>query len=250
MTAHEKSSDESRELCDLLFSSVNDELQNKLQVVTRNEGKNWCNCGITTRFAYIYHRRNGIRVYLYLKESHESDLNTLTGNRPTIKLQHRSKKKSSWEQSTYFFLDIDSEEETRAATPLLLYAANKVKVRPNSYFLQPSEENASELLEGKRFTVQVSRAERSTEARGKCIEIFGPCCSVCGFDFERTYGEIGSGFIHVHHLNLIAGAKGQRQVDPRTDLRPVCPNCHEMLHKKTPPLSIEELVARISKIKG
>jgi len=30
-------------------------------------------------------------------------------------------------------------------------------------------------------------------------------------------------------------------VDPATDLRPVCPNCHEMLHKKDPPYTIEEL---------
>ena len=250
MTAHEKSSDESRALCDLLFSSVNDELQNKLQVVTRNEGKNWCNCGITTRFAYIYHRRKGIRVYLRGKESDGPQFNLLAGYSDQVRVEQRVAMGSPWAQSTPYFLNIDSENHVHAAIPLLLYAASHVKARPSSYFLQPSEENASELLEGKRFTVQVSRAERSTEARGKCIEIFGPCCSVCGFDFERPYGEIGSGFIHVHHLNLIAGAKGQRKVDPSTDLRPVCPNCHEMLHKKTPPLSIEELVARISKIKG
>jgi 5-methylcytosine-specific restriction protein A len=30
-------------------------------------------------------------------------------------------------------------------------------------------------------------------------------------------------------------------VDPIRDLTPVCPNCHAMLHRQTPPLTIEEL---------
>lgn len=31
------------------------------------------------------------------------------------------------------------------------------------------------------------------------------------------------------------------QIDPISDLRPVCPNCHAMLHKKNPPYTIDEL---------
>lgn len=246
MTKHEKCSDESRKLCDLLLSSVNDELTNSKKEI-RNKTKNWCAFGIKPRFAYISHRRNGIRAYLCAEESDGPHLNDLIGQSTRIQLQDRGAKNSSWAQSTYYFLDLDSEEQIRAATPLLLYAASKVEARPSRYFLLPSEDSASEMREGNRVTVQVSRVERNPEARRKCIEIFGSCCSVCGFDFERTYGKIGSGFIHVHHLIPIAAAKGRRKVNPRTDLRPVCPNCHEMLHKQTPPFSIDEMKAQISK---
>jgi 5-methylcytosine-specific restriction protein A len=64
---------------------------------------------------------------------------------------------------------------------------------------------------------------------------------VCDFNFEAKYGEIGSGFIHVHHLTPLANIGKEYEVDSIRDLRPVCPNCHAMLHKKYPPYSIEEL---------
>lgn len=34
---------------------------------------------------------------------------------------------------------------------------------------------------------------------------------------------------------------GERAVDPLTDLLPLCSNCHRMIHKPDPMLSIEEL---------
>jgi len=95
--------------------------------------------------------------------------------------------------------------------------------------------------------VQVNRIERDPKAREGCIRLFGAQCSVCGLEFEKSYGDIGSGFIHVHHLNPIAETKGQRdRVNPRTGLRPVCPNCHEMLYRRTPPFTIEEMKARFT----
>lgn len=242
MNAHEKSSDESRKLCNLLLSSV----QESLPGVKRNEAQEWCSLGITTRFAYSHHRRHGVRVYLYEKVPDGQQLNALADQSGQILLEQRRTMESAWAKLTPYFLDLDSEEEIRAAIPLILHAANKVKARLNPHFLLPSEESASEMMEGNRIKVQVSHFERDRKAREKCIQIFGHCCFVCGFDFERTYGEIGSGFIHVHHLNPIAEAKGRRPVNPKTDLRPVCPNCHEMLHKKAPPFSIDELKARIS----
>ncbi|MHB1675847.1 MAG: HNH endonuclease [Acidobacteriaceae bacterium] len=174
-------------------------------------------------------------------------MDVLAVQSPQIKVEQRHKMDSPWAQLTPYYLNLDSEREILAATPLLLYAASQIKGHSSPNFLLPSEDSASEMVEGTRITVQVSRVERNPEARKKCIQIFGVVCIVCGFDFERTYGEIGSGFIHVHHLNSLAETKGQYKVNPRTDLRPVCPNCHEMLHKNKPPFSIEELKARVSK---
>ena len=64
---------------------------------------------------------------------------------------------------------------------------------------------------------------------------------ICDFDFKLTYGELGSGFIHVHHLISLASIGEEYVVDPLADLRPVCPNCHAMLHRKNPPFEIDEI---------
>jgi Predicted restriction endonuclease len=103
------------------------------------------------------------------------------------------------------------------------------------------DDPASVLIEGALQRVTVNRYERDPVARQKCIEHYGALCVVCGFDFEKRYGDIGAGFIHVHHLVDIATIGGRYQVDPVRDLRPVCPNCHAMLHQEKPAMSVERL---------
>lgn len=108
--------------------------------------------------------------------------------------------------------------------------------------LQPEEVHAPlRLLEGASLRVAVNIFERSAEAREQCIRHYGSSCSVCGFDFGCAYGQLGQGFIHVHHLVPLSAINVEYAVDPVRDLRPVCPNCHSMLHRREPPLSIEEL---------
>ena len=136
-------------------------------------------------------------------------------------------------------------------TVVVSRADHRVNSRKEVYLLPSEAELASSaepmLIEGGRISVQVNRFERDPRARKLCIQIFKARCVVCGFDFAKTYGKIGAGFIHVHHLRPISTIKKKHQIDVRRDLRPVCPNCHEMLHRKRPPFSIEELKARISK---
>lgn len=63
----------------------------------------------------------------------------------------------------------------------------------------------------------------------------------CGFNFEKIYGELGKGFIHVHH-NKPVSETGATHIDPATDMSVLCPNCHSMVHrKKDYTLSLEEL---------
>jgi len=68
-------------------------------------------------------------------------------------------------------------------------------------------------------------------------------CSVCDFDFEEAYGELGRGFIEAHHTVPVAqmepGAKTRLE-----DLVAVCSNCHRMLHRSER-LSFEELRSRL-----
>lgn len=101
-----------------------------------------------------------------------------------------------------------------------------------------------EYFEGSKKSVQINAYERSAAARQACIEHYGLRCFVCEFDFESEYGEIGRGFIHVHHEVPLHQIDGNYAVDPIADLKPVCPNCHSMLHKGDPVFSIEELRTR------
>jgi 5-methylcytosine-specific restriction enzyme A len=65
-------------------------------------------------------------------------------------------------------------------------------------------------------------------------------CEVCGFDFEKTYGELGADFIEVHHNKPV------HSITPGTktrlsDLALLCSNCHRMAHRKRIPLSLAEI---------
>lgn len=98
-----------------------------------------------------------------------------------------------------------------------------------------------ELKEGAQKTVRVNDYERNPLARRQCIEHYGAKCVVCDLDFNDKYGEIGAGFIHVHHLVELAEIGEEYTVNAITDLRPVCPNCHAMIHRRKPGYSIEEM---------
>ena len=90
--------------------------------------------------------------------------------------------------------------------------------------------------------VTITTHERNINARNKCIQSKGTKCFVCGFDFEKTYGELGKGFIHIHHVTPISNRDGRYEIEVEKELFPVCPNCHAMLHsRKDSTLSIEEL---------
>lgn len=96
------------------------------------------------------------------------------------------------------------------------------------------------LVEGAVKSVLVNAYERSAEARRRCIEHWGPACTVCDFDFGEVYGSALRGFIHVHHLKALSEIAAEYVVDPVADLRPVCPNCHAVIHSREPQYAVDE----------
>jgi predicted HNH restriction endonuclease len=92
------------------------------------------------------------------------------------------------------------------------------------------------------YDVVLVKYERDSAARRQCIEHHGAVCKICGFDFYETYGELGRGFIHVHHKMHDSEKDKSRELNPIKDLVPVCPNCHAMLHpSKNDTLPVEKL---------
>ena len=105
----------------------------------------------------------------------------------------------------------------------------------------PQEAASSLFTEGHSVQVTINRYERSAKARLACVSHHGYECGVCGIRLRDVYGDVADGFIHVHHLNPISLNSDATIVDPIEDLRPVCPNCHAIIHLRNPPYSILEV---------
>ncbi|MCQ6272187.1 HNH endonuclease [Pseudarthrobacter sp. R1] len=96
-------------------------------------------------------------------------------------------------------------------------------------------------------TVEVNRYERNPDARRVCLAFHGTSCAACGFSFEASYGDIGRGFIDVHHVVPPVMLGDGYQLDPVADLVPLCPNCHAMAHRGVAtPRTVSELRSIIS----
>lgn len=103
--------------------------------------------------------------------------------------------------------------------------------------LEPGDFPVGTYSEGDVTRVEVSRYERDPAARAACIARHGTSCVACGFNFGATYGPLGEGFIHVHHLRELSTLGPGYKIDPVTEMRPLCPNCHAMAHQYSPPLT-------------
>ena len=98
------------------------------------------------------------------------------------------------------------------------------------------------LIEGRIIELTLSTYERDPAARKACLNHYDTRCQACDLDFGETYGDLGQGFIHVHHITPLSKLREAHVVDPIKDLIPVCPNCHAMLHiNQGEPLSVEQL---------
>jgi len=71
-------------------------------------------------------------------------------------------------------------------------------------------------------------------------------CKCCRFDFDNTYGEIGTGFIEAHHTVPVSHLHKDGGKTKVEDIALVCSNCHRMLHRRRPWLSMAALSKIIS----
>lgn len=140
-----------------------------------------------------------------------------------------------------------------------LKSAAKKKTKKSENELVPDvlgevEPSATDLSEGALTQVSQTKHERNRTLRQLCLKHFGASCQACGMKFEAVYGEIGKGYIEVHHLSPISQTDGPHKVDPKKDLVPLCANCHAMIHrlmsaeKKTAGKELEGLAA-LAKLK-
>jgi len=99
--------------------------------------------------------------------------------------------------------------------------------------------------EGKRVERLHKSRERSSclirSAKNEFIKKYNKLyCQICEFSFEDKYGEIGKSFIEAHHIKPLSELEDETD-STINDIILVCSNCHRMLHRKRPWLSVENI---------
>lgn len=121
-------------------------------------------------------------------------------------------------------------------------------ISSNEIYYRDDEER---FYEGEKQKITAEQRNRNAKARQECLKLKGYTCQICNMNFEDTYGEIGKNFIEVHHINPLSQISGDSvETNPQTDLVPVCPNCHSMIHRTRPCYSVEEIRNLFLKFKG
>lgn len=167
--------------------------------------------------------------FWHIREEHDKALN---GKYARLKLISQV---DSDKLSLPYLIDIGLKAAPQGPVKISETLVNYIDSNMDEYSsdnIFPDSDNMDKCYEGATQQVLVNKYERSSIARQRCIEYNGHCCFVCGMDFEKTYGEIGKNFIHIHHIVPLHEIDKEYIVDYKKDLIPVCPNCHAMLHRK------------------
>lgn len=245
MSSHSEGSDAGRRLCDGLLSEF-EALWAPRGGASRTEAKEVCSFGPSDghKTAYVYHRKRKASVRIYI----EGDPGSPPADLPeTVSIHVRPRSQSAWEKRFPFFFDLEEYGLLPGIAASLAQRAGhagKPGMKAWRDEILPAEEvSQPDIWEGAVKKVSVNVYERNRPARKACLRRWGTACTVCSFDFATQYGVELSGFIHVHHLVPVAEIGKRYKLDPVNDLRPVCPNCHAVIHRRTPPFSIEEAKA-------
>ncbi|MHC2640175.1 5-methylcytosine-specific restriction protein A [Bradyrhizobium liaoningense] len=101
------------------------------------------------------------------------------------------------------------------------------------------EPDNEEYQEGQRAWREASFLARNPKLVKDAKKHHGPTCQACGFNFEKVYGELGKGYIEVHHKRPIAD--GGPRTSTVQDVDVICANCHRMIHRKGTPMTLHQL---------
>jgi len=101
----------------------------------------------------------------------------------------------------------------------------------------------SSAQENRKTLVTHLRRERSrklvTAKKAAVLKSTGAlACEACNFRFDDAYGDLGGNYCEVHHRKQLAGRNGANHAS-MADLAILCSNCHRMIHRTTPMLSVE-----------
>ena len=121
------------------------------------------------------------------------------------------------------------------------FSAAIVAILPTEEVVANAESEVIGYPEGSVIQVRANRYERDRRNRAAAIAIHGTACKGCGLEMSARYGSIAVGYVEIHHVTPVSELGAGYVIDPKRDLVPLCPNCHAVVHRQRPPLSVEEL---------
>jgi len=153
--------------------------------------------------------------------------------------------KSNWQIDTFFNIEITrtnlkqddfeciSDSVELAMVPLMAAIAELIG------YEEVGQEDGDK--EGELKQSLITKRERSPRNRLLCLSIHGAICCVCKLDPESIYSSGLGSIIEIHHIEPLSEIEQARIYNPRTDLVPLCPNCHRAIHKRKPAYKPNEL---------
>ena len=193
------------------------------------------------RYPTNQHRRDHVDSYRITAA--QEDAHLIPENKRNLLLD-KAKKRKGWPGENSVFYPgnhEDNQELTQFLEELTLQIQEETE--RGLTFSDPSEEYCD--VEGRlRLKRHVTKERSGRLIRAFKSQLTDYSCSVCGFSFERIYGELGRGFIEAHHTTPIA-ALTEQTIMSVSDLIAVCSNCHRMLHRSNSPLSAKDLKSAI-----
>jgi len=239
MSDHGTAHPDSQRFCDELLVA----LGNRLPGVARKHAKAMCAFHLpgSANFAYVSHLKTKRRLDVWFPSLAQERFEPHGTARPVI----RTKLGTGWADNWAWHFEIESSAQALdGAAFLLQFAERKRRSKtevPRTIAEEIPEHSLQDHTEGAATRILVNRYERDPRARARCLAIHGPRCKACNFMFGATYGARFASLITVHHLTPLASIGRAYRVNPERDLVPLCPNCHLLVHQRTPPYSVEEV---------
>lgn len=133
------------------------------------------------------------------------------------------------ELEAHFLSAITTEapSEISSARAPLIYEAEEGALALKNHLIR---ERSSPLVESKKASVLAATG---------CLT-----CEACDFDFKLTYGEIGTNYCEVHHIVPLGDRHGTEKTSLQ-DLAVLCSNCHSIIHRTKPMLSVSALAVHL-----
>lgn len=105
-------------------------------------------------------------------------------------------------------------------------------------------------LEGSVSKALVTKRERSLRNRLLALQLHGFQCGTCNLKPIEIFGEALGGILEVHHIEPVSELLEPRAYDPSTDLIPLCPTCHRMIHTRNPPYTPKQLKEKLEALRA
>lgn len=151
---------------------------------------------------------------------------------------------------SYWLDDLPSDEQLASDLREMVSVYRALSFRggidPSDEFVRKDAASDEAIIESRRYRFH-RRIERNPSAAALVKKHLGVSCQACDLNFADTYGDIGDGFIEVHHLKPLSTLEEGSVISYSisSDFAVLCANCHRMIHRWTSPSDLAGFSASV-----